>query len=383
MASFTTKGQTLELFVPHKGSVVTVAISGSYDQVIKLQVEIGSKGSGAWAHVRRFDVENATEAYDYATKTADETVRLVLSVDDGGEATVTLTNNTDTLSSTIEDAAGNILASFFTSGPTFPGTLTYSVLSDGTTALTASTLELNYLDLTAAIGTGTASEVMVLDSGEDWIWPSGGKLTYGGTQITANGAEINYLDLTGSIGTAEASKALVLDANKRLVWTTTSSSTVNPIAFTSTMTGAGTTGGRALFQLNVEASLGGWSNALKAIVVYNASGRTVGMGSAFVAELQLSTNTGTGHYAPLEAEIVVGSSGSVGQGTSFIYMNVADDSNTFRDGGLLFELGDGITAGTGGLLQTIAEATVASTHSLKIMIANTAYYIPINTSQDI
>ncbi len=157
--------------------------------------------------------------------------------------------------------------------------------------------------------------------------------------------------------------------------------TVNPMTSTTTMTGAATTGGRALFQMNAQAALGGWSNAVKAIVVYNSSGSTSGLGSALVAELNLSTGTTTGTYAPLESEIVLGTSGKIGTATSFLYMNVSDDSNTFRDAGYFFEMGAGVTAGTGGLLQTIAEATVASTHSLKIRIAGTAYYIPINTAQ--
>ncbi len=198
--------------------------------------------------------------------------------------------------------------------------------------------------------------------------------------VTATAAELNYVDVT-TPGTVQANKAIVLGSTKTLIWTTTSSATVDPISFTSTMTGAGTTGGRALFRLNIEAALGGWSNALKAHAVYNAAGRTVGLGSALVAELQLSAFTGTGHYAPLESEVVVPSGASVGQGTSFIYMNVSDDGTTFNDDGFLFELGAGVVSTSGGLFDTIAEATVASTHSLKVMIGNTAYYIPLNTSQ--
>ena len=53
--------------------------------------------------------------------------------------------------------------------------------------------ELAYLDgLTA--GTGAASKAVILDSGEDFVWPTTGKLTYGGTQITADGRELNHLD---------------------------------------------------------------------------------------------------------------------------------------------------------------------------------------------
>ncbi len=42
--------------------------------------------------------------------------------------------------------------------------------------ITANLAELNYLDL-AALGTGAASKAVVLDTGEDFVWPSGGILT--------------------------------------------------------------------------------------------------------------------------------------------------------------------------------------------------------------
>jgi hypothetical protein len=57
------------------------------------------------------------------------------------------------------------------------------------------------------------------------------------------------------------------------------------------MTGAGGVGGRTLLQVNADAALGSFTNALKAITVYGASGSTSGLGSAFVAELTLSAGT--------------------------------------------------------------------------------------------
>src|SRR3990167_2353206 len=61
------------------------------------------------------------------------------------------------------------------------------------TMTTATGTELNYLDITT-LGTGAASKAVVLDSGEDYIWPATGVLTYGGTGITSTGAEFNILD---------------------------------------------------------------------------------------------------------------------------------------------------------------------------------------------
>lgn len=79
------------------------------------------------------------------------------------------------------------------------------------TEVTATAAELNYNDI-AALGTGAASKAVVLDTGDDYTWPSAGVLTYGGTGITSTGAELNLLD--GSSATVPvASTAAILDAD--------------------------------------------------------------------------------------------------------------------------------------------------------------------------
>ena len=63
----------------------------------------------------------------------------------------------------------------------------------------ATTAELNALDLTA-LGTGAASEAIVLDTGDDYIWPAAGLLEYKSADITANGLEINSVcDMSGKM----------------------------------------------------------------------------------------------------------------------------------------------------------------------------------------
>ncbi len=81
MASFTAANDTLELFVPDKGETVHVAISGTYAMVIDLQLERGSKGSGAWGLIKRFNTTDATESFDYITKSVGENLRLLLRTD--------------------------------------------------------------------------------------------------------------------------------------------------------------------------------------------------------------------------------------------------------------------------------------------------------------
>lgn len=73
------------------------------------------------------------------------------------------------------------------------------------TAVSSTAAELNYLDL-ATLGTGAASKAVVLDSGDDYTWPATGILTYGvlndgTTALTATALEINTVCdgvLTGS-----------------------------------------------------------------------------------------------------------------------------------------------------------------------------------------
>lgn len=77
--------------------------------------------------------------------------------------------------------------------------------------ITATAAELNYLDITT-LGTGEASKAVVLDAGEDYVWPATGILTYGvlkdpaGTTLTATVDQINKaaLPLTYAAVTATA-----------------------------------------------------------------------------------------------------------------------------------------------------------------------------------
>lgn len=68
--------------------------------------------------------------------------------------------------------------------------------ADTISGLTATAAELNYNDI-AALGTGAASKAVVLDAGEDFVWPATGILTYGvlkdsaATTLGATVAELN------------------------------------------------------------------------------------------------------------------------------------------------------------------------------------------------
>ncbi len=214
------------------------------------------------------------------------------------------------------------------------------------------------------------------------LYPSLISATERGTlaDLTASATELNYNDIT-TLGTVQASKVLTASASKGVIWTTTSDATWNPLSMTNTMTGAGTTGGRAYFEMTAAVVLGGWANALKAYTNFTGGGGVTGMGSALVAELKLGT-AAAGTYAPLESELVMASGGSTGTSVSFLYGNITGTGEGDLNAAVnLFELGAGVSIASGDMIQTIAEATVASTHSIRIKIAGTTYYIPINTSQ--
>jgi hypothetical protein len=158
--------------------------------------------------------------------------------------------------------------------------------------------------------------------------------------------------------------------------TSTGSSTFNASTTEVTMTGAGGVGGRTLFQLNADAALGSFSNALKANVVYGASGRTTGLGSAFVAELTLSAGTSSGTYAPVEIELNCATGASTGTNTSLIYASVnGTGAATVDTNGYLLNLA-GVTVAGSKLAATGTITNVNEiTHGLRVKIAGSDYYL--------
>lgn len=149
------------------------------------------------------------------------------------------------------------------------------------------------------------------------------------------------------------------------------------------ISGAGATGGRALFETNITGALGGWSNALKGIVNYGTGGSTSGLGSAIVAEMVMGPDTSAGTYAPLEIEFGFPADSVAPDATSaFINMTAYGNSTelaAFNADGALVDIG-GITAGSGDIFQTSAVTGVNSTHALRIRIGGTAYYLPLHTA---
>jgi hypothetical protein len=164
--------------------------------------------------------------------------------------------------------------------------------------------------------------------------------------------------------------------------TSTGTATFNASTTEVTMTGAGGTGGRTLFQLNTNVALGSFSNALKAEVVYGASGRTTGLGSAFVAEMTLSAGTSAGTYAPVEIELNLGTGASTGTASSLMYASVNGAGKAaMDDNGYVLNLA-GVTAGASKLFANNGSIGNVDeiTHGLKVRIAGADYFILLATA---
>ena len=127
-------------------------------------------------------------------------------------------------------------------------------------------------------------------------------------------------------------------------------------------------------------ALGSFSNALKAEVTYGASGRTTGLGSAFVAELSLSAGTSSGTYAPLELELNCASGASTGTTTSLIYASVnGTGAGTVDTNGVFMNI-QGLTAGAGKML--VAGSTLGTAYGgLRVRVGATNYWIPLYSAQ--
>jgi hypothetical protein len=162
--------------------------------------------------------------------------------------------------------------------------------------------------------------------------------------------------------------------------TSTGSSTFNASVSEVTMTGAGGTGGRSLFQLNADAALGSFSNALKANVVYGATGSTSGLGSAFVAELTLSAGTTSGTYAPIEIELNAPASASTGTLTSFIHASTQGANVAAVDDNAVFFNLQGVTAGSGHIFQTGTTLGTAGA-TIKVRVGSTNFFLPLYATQ--
>jgi hypothetical protein len=161
---------------------------------------------------------------------------------------------------------------------------------------------------------------------------------------------------------------------------TAASANVESVVVSTTMSGAGSVGGRAKFLTTINDVMGSYTNALKGEVVYGAAGRTTGLGSAVLAEMTLSAGTTSGNYAPLELELNAPTGAKTGTVTSFIHASTQGAAVAEVDtNGVFFNL-QGLTAGAGKML--VAGATLGTAYGgLRVRVGSTNYWVPLYAAQ--
>lgn len=132
MASFTGVGDNTTIQMTLPGEDVTIAISGTYDMTIALQLEKGSPGSGAWVTLKSWDTANATVAYTHTTTKHNEKLRLIVLVDTSGTATATLTDATSDLVSQRKGEDGEVVFEAFQGGGFVPRSVPVAITADTT-----------------------------------------------------------------------------------------------------------------------------------------------------------------------------------------------------------------------------------------------------------
>ncbi len=196
------------------------------------------------------------------------------------------------------------------------------------------------------------------------------RTTFSGPVKSDNGFEGSFV---GTLNSTETGNTITTT-------NTATSGTFQPLVVSTTMSGAGADGGRANFNMNTNVALGSFSNALKAEVTYGASGRTTGLGSAFVAEMTLSAGTSAGTYAPLEIELNAPTGASTGTRTSFIYASTQGAGVAAVDDNAVFFNLQGVTAGSGHIFQTGTTLGSAGA-TIKVRVGNTNFFLPLYATQ--
>jgi hypothetical protein len=232
--------------------------------------------------------------------------------------------------------------------------------------------------LTFPNGAGSAGQQLTTDGTGILTWAASG-----GIDLASPPAIGNTTPNTGGFTTLTATSVGVTN-------TSSSTSLFEPVVVSSTLTGAGVTGGRAKFATTINAAAGGFSNALKADVTYGASGSTTGLGSAFVAEMTLSAGTTAGTYAPVEIELNAATGDSTGTLTSLIHASVngTGADSVVNANAVLVNL-VGMTAGSAGDTDMVtapggnfAATDLTSGIGIKVKVGASFFYIPLVAAAD-
>jgi hypothetical protein len=237
----------------------------------------------------------------------------------------------------------------------------------------------------------SADTVLVFPNGAG---SSGQQLTTDGTGIltwaASGGIDLSSPPAIGDDTPNTGDFTALTAASVGVTNTSATTSLFEPVVVSSTLSGAGVTGGRAKFATTIDAAAGSFSNALKADVTYGASGSTTGLGSAFVAEMTLSAGTTAGTYAPIEIELNAATGDSTGTLTSLIHASVngTGADSVVNANGVLVNL-VGMTAGSAGDTDMVTAPggnfvanDLLTGIGIKVKVGASFFYIPLVAAAD-
>lgn len=155
--SFTAVGASATLFVPEKGDVVSISISGTYDQDIVFQRAITADET-AWETLYSWSTANATISQVFSTKNVQEKFRLLVTAVGGTPGTAVFSfEDGDKVLFELKNNRGRVLATVKESGIELPNALTVTGALD-VTALDASAALKTSANVGTTPGTVTAVE---------------------------------------------------------------------------------------------------------------------------------------------------------------------------------------------------------------------------------
>ncbi len=139
----------------------------------------------------------------------------------------------------------------------------------------------------------------------------------------------------------------------------------------------------ANFVLKSEFKTGNWANAIQASLNYGTAGLANGIGATISADL-IPRNGSLDSGAYYCAHFSVGPQASTTwaatlQPIAFMRLENWGTAGEFDDKGYLFHL-TGVNVGNGQLFANETPTTGNITHSLKILIGTTEYFIPLSTT---
>jgi hypothetical protein len=146
MATLTNAGDSVSLTLSQAGETAAIALSGTYDMIVLVQVEQGAVGSGSWQTLKRYATANATVSDAVYSTQAKQRFRIIVDTASSGSLTATLTDASDVIQQVITDDNGNPAVTITQAGTTVEGNLTV----DGTSTLTGAVAMASTLDVTGA-----------------------------------------------------------------------------------------------------------------------------------------------------------------------------------------------------------------------------------------